>query len=775
MPPGNGKKGNDDSGNGDKLNKIFTADGRAGTYKGGRGDDTYFIDNADDQIIEKNNAGNDTVVSSVDWTLGNNVENLFFEGGRDFVGVGNADDNTIVGNLGFDSLYGAEGNDTLAGEDGDDLLSGGSGSDQLDGGAGSDTALFAGLRADYGIQVEEDVVVVTSLSSGFRDFLTNIEWLVFEDEEVEVSSLYQAPAPELLAVADAGSTREDESFVLDVLANDGGAGLVILEITQGDQGTVSLNENGTLLYAPNPDANGTDSFTYTVADIYGATKTATVEISIEAVNDAPVAADDAFTIDLGADYDGSLDVLANDIDPDGDALQILAAGSTAEMTSVFDDQANEVAFTTENGGAVQLLADGTFTYASAEGFTGQDSFYYSIADPTGEVSHAMASLDVTGAVSEPTPAPPADEAPYYVEGVIFDDPYRLNIGDETGTPVTVNFTFLDSAPDYYPDDGQIASTFSAFSAAQQEATREMLSEIESFSGITFVETDATQATLTFGLADLSGFDGLAYRPDGTAINTSDSDVWIDATYAGADFQSGTNQHQTVMHEIGHALGLDHPTLPEGEENKQFTVMDAVSHPTYSDVVSSYQLYDVAALQYLYGANTTHAAGDDVYTYSELAEGTSVIWDSGGRDSIDMSAATQSVEIDLNAGAFSTATNSGGDNVAIAFDTLIEDATGGEYDDVILGNDVDNNIFGGSGNDMLSGGEGADTYGFSSAWGDDRITDFTGGEDRLDFSALDITLEDLFIETVDGNTVVSFGEDSLTLEGVEELDENAMIV
>jgi hypothetical protein len=285
-----------------------------------------------------------------------------------------------------------------------------------------------------------------------------------------------------------------------------------------------------------------------------------------------------------------------------------------------------------------------------------------------------------------------------------------------------------------------------------------------------VETTQDESTITFSLAEMEGYAGLAYRPDGLAINTSASDIILDASIAGTEFVDGSYAHITLIHEIGHSLGLSHADLPPEEENQQYTVMDAAGHPTYSGATSSFQLYDVAALQYLYGSNGSDSSGDDIYTFEDLTDQTHVIWDADGTDKLDLSNATLALDIDLNEGAFSDLTALGSNNVAIAFGTTIENAIGGDFDDVIQGNEADNWIDGGAGNDSLFGGDGADTFVFRSGWGQDTVGDFAVGEDRLDFSGTGLTLEELFITTADGNTYLSDGENTLELAGLDGIEE-----
>ncbi len=128
---------------------------------------------------------------------------------------------------------------------------------------------------------------------------------------------------------DDGKTLDEDSgaTAIDVLGNDDdvdGNTLTIASVTQGDKGTVAITGGGTgLTYTPDPNANGADSFSYTISDGHGMSDTADVSITINAKNDPPVAPGDSATMneDAGAT---PIDVLANDSDVDGDALTIVA-------------------------------------------------------------------------------------------------------------------------------------------------------------------------------------------------------------------------------------------------------------------------------------------------------------------------------------------------------------------------------------------------------------------------------------------------------------------
>jgi Ca2+-binding RTX toxin-like protein len=190
------------NGTGNSLDNTLTGnagnnilDGGAGNDNlvGGAGDDLYIVDSTSDKITEVTSAGTDTVQSSVNWTLGANLENLTLTGNSILSGTGNTLNNiliansagntldggsgndTLTGNLGNDTLLGGAGNDTLIGNTGDDLLDGGAGNDTLTGGIGNDTYVVDSLSDIITENTNEGIdTVKSSISWTLGDNLENL-------------------------------------------------------------------------------------------------------------------------------------------------------------------------------------------------------------------------------------------------------------------------------------------------------------------------------------------------------------------------------------------------------------------------------------------------------------------------------------------------------------------------------------------------------------------------------------------------------------------------
>ncbi|OGO58899.1 MAG: hypothetical protein A2V85_12165 [Chloroflexi bacterium RBG_16_72_14] len=190
------------------------------------------------------------------------------------------------------------------------------------------------------------------------------------------------PAPPV-AEDDVLVVDEDGFGQVDVLRNDHDVNrdpLTVVDVGPAAKGTVSFYAPADFEYVPDRDATGADAATYTISDGHGGTDTATVHITIEPVNDAPVAMDDAATVAEGS-AGTPIPVLANDGDVDGDALAVTAALDAAH-------------------GTVSLDAGGV-VYVPSPGYAGPDAFDYVVDDGSGGTAAATVTVTVAPDVIAP--------------------------------------------------------------------------------------------------------------------------------------------------------------------------------------------------------------------------------------------------------------------------------------------------------------------------------------------------------------------------------------
>jgi len=178
-----------------------------------------------------------------------------------------------------------------------------------------------------------------------------------------------------VAGADAAATPEETAVTLDVLANDtdaDGNPLSIASVTQGANGTVQLN-GGQVVYTPNVNFAGSDTFTYVVSDGQGGTATGRVTVTVSPVNDAPTAGADTATASKNTAI--NIAVLTNDSDVDGDTLRVTSVTAAAN-------------------GTVAINTDGTLRYTPRKNYFGTDTFRYTVSDGKGGTATATVTVTV---------------------------------------------------------------------------------------------------------------------------------------------------------------------------------------------------------------------------------------------------------------------------------------------------------------------------------------------------------------------------------------------
>ena len=361
----------------------------------------------------------------------------------------------------------------------------------------------------------------------------------------------------------------------------------------------------------------------------------------------------------------------------------------------------------------------------------------------------------------------------YIDGLLWGKKYSG----------TINYNFNDS--------------YQTWNSTERSAFEGVLQDFANIANVGFTSSGSggynlqvhkmsdAQMTANFG----PGIAGLFAPPDAQfgslmgfgAFNT------LASGWNSSGLQPGGYGYRLMLHEAGHALGLAHPH-DTGGTSKTFSQQGIGNLDTGLNTVMSYNhagepwnpypggnwtnygqvatptVFDIATIQHIYGANMSFQTGNN--SYSLLTDRYEAIWDAGGNDTITAAGLNGNVTINLNSGTNLSSQSGSYGGYLIAYDANIENATGGNGNDTLIGNSLGNWIEGGNGNDTIEGGGGNDTlnggsgdsiFRYSLGHGSDHIADSIGIEtielDSFDtYRSFHRSGNDLYIYSADGATI-----------------------
>ena len=512
-----------------------------------------------------------------------------------------------------------------------------------------------------------------------------------------------------VAVDDTAETDEDTPVTIDVLDNvtDGDGDPLTVTVATSPNGDVVINDDGTITFTPSPDFNGEAIITYNITDGNGGVDVGEVTVTVNPVNDGPLAEDDTAVVNTGSTV--VVPVLTNDSDPEGDPLTVISASSP--------------------NGTVVINDDGTISFTPEDGFIGDAVINYTISD--GDLTDpAVVFVTVQDGIVTGTDG-----------GDLIDENYT---GDPEGDLVDNNDEFL---PGEGPNDdiinaGDGDDTVRSGLGDDDVSGGDGNDEIDGGPGDDELDGDAGNDTIGGGTGDDTinggeGDDNLNGQDGDDSITGGAGDDVLNGD-DGADTLEGNEGEDTLDGGEGDDLldgGDDNDTLYGGDGDDTLLGGDGIDLLVGNDGDDSLVGGGGSdTLEGDIGDDTLLGGGGDDIIYGDDDDGFDT---DGGDDLIDGGAGDDTI----TAGPGSDTVDGGtGDDTITTFNPTDPGRPDIGYPGVFDGDDDPeddrDSVDGGEGNDTISTGDDRDTIDGGAgadvidAGFDDDIVDGGDGDDRI---------------------------------------------